>query len=175
MPYFAVQVVTGRELEYVKRVSLARADLSMHNIRKKLMIRKLGKSILQTSNVFPGYVFLEYGEDALSPQVVSVLRKTRSFLRVLPSTADIKPLNPRDADLLRRFIALGGELAPSLVRFDENQRIRILKGALVGLEGNILKVDRRKHRVKIRLDIHNSSFLIDLGYELLEKVEERTS
>jgi transcriptional antiterminator NusG len=172
MPYYAIQVVTAREIDYIKRLSLTREDLRMHNIRKKLMIRLRGKPIMRTSTVFPGYVFLDYIDDTLSPYIVDILRKTRYFIRVLPSTSDIKPLCPRDAELIRRFITLGGELAPSLVTFDENQRIRIIKGALVGLEGNIVKVDRRKHRVKLRLNLNDSPFLIDLGFELLEKVQE---
>ena len=175
MPYFAIQVVTGRESDYLKRLSLARQDLSTYNITKKLMIRKLGKSTMRASNVFPGYVFLDYPEEALSPEVTITLRKTRYFLRVLPSTTDIKPLSAKDADLIHRFIALGGELGPSLATFDENQRIKILKGAMVGLEGNIVKVDRRKRRVKVRLDFYNTAYLIDLGFELLEKVEEKAT
>jgi transcriptional antiterminator NusG len=56
----------------------------------------------------------------------------------------------------------------SKVRFDEKNRIVVIDGVMKGLEGNIVKVDRRKGRAKIRLDIYDNSFLIDLSFEAIE-------
>ena len=52
--------------------------------------------------------------------------------------------------------------------FDENRRIRVVSGPLQGLEGRIVKVDRRKGRARVRLDIYADAFEIDLGFEILE-------
>ncbi|MCX7031488.1 MAG: KOW motif-containing protein, partial [Spirochaetes bacterium] len=56
----------------------------------------------------------------------------------------------------------------SVVTFDENRRIRVVSGPLQGLEGSIVKVDRRKGRAKVRLDIYADAFEIDFGFEILE-------
>jgi transcriptional antiterminator NusG len=37
-----------------------------------------------------------------------------------------------------------------------------------GLEGQIIKVDKRKKRAKIRLKLYEDSFPIDFGFELIE-------
>ena len=59
----------------------------------------------------------------------------------------------------------------SKVIFDENKRIRVIHGALKGLEGKIVKVDRRKQRAKVALTLYEDSFLIDFGFDLLEPSE----
>ena len=41
-----------------------------------------------------------------------------------------------------------------------------------GLEGRIIKVDKRKRRAKISLSLYEESFTIDFGFEILEKVED---
>ncbi|MFW5689149.1 MAG: KOW motif-containing protein, partial [Spirochaetota bacterium] len=45
--------------------------------------------------------------------------------------------------------------------------IEVKEGPLAGLEGRIVKVDRRKQRAKVRLDLYQESFLVDFGFELL--------
>jgi transcriptional antiterminator NusG len=42
-----------------------------------------------------------------------------------------------------------------------------VEGPLMGLEGRIIKVDRRKGRAKINLDLYNDSFTIDLAFEVI--------
>jgi transcriptional antiterminator NusG len=73
------------------------------------------------------------------------------------------------------FIKKTGPLALagiSKVYFDEDARIVVVDGPLAGLEGKIVKVDKRKGRAKIKLDLYDDSFTIDLGFELLEKAAE---
>ncbi len=53
---------------------------------------------------------------------------------------------------------------------DENKRIVILEGPLKGLEGRIVRVDRRKKRVKVKLELQEERFLVDLGVEFIDEV-----
>jgi transcriptional antiterminator NusG len=41
----------------------------------------------------------------------------------------------------------------------------------MGLEGKIVKVDKRKGRAKIKLDLYNDSFAIDLAFEVIGAVQ----
>jgi transcriptional antiterminator NusG len=58
-------------------------------------------------------------------------------------------------------------IGKSTVKFDENSRIYVLSGPLEGLEGKIVKIDKRKQRAKVQLDLYKESFLVDFGFELL--------
>ena len=56
--------------------------------------------------------------------------------------------------------------------FDENNRIRVVDGPLMRLEGRIVKVDRRKGRARVALTFHGRTMLADLGFEVMEKTVE---
>ena len=70
--------------------------------------------------------------------------------------------------MLSHFLAFGEIVDKSMVTFDEDRRIRVLSGPLKGLEGRIVRVDRRKGRAKVRLEMYEDSFEIDFGFESLE-------
>jgi transcriptional antiterminator NusG len=56
----------------------------------------------------------------------------------------------------------------SAAYFDENRRIRVISGPLKNLEGMIVRVDRRKGRARVRLEMYEDSFEVDFGFEALD-------
>ena len=64
-------------------------------------------------------------------------------------------------------MSFGSAAKLSKVAFDENDRIKVIDGPMQGLEGQIVQVDKRKGRAKIKLDMFSDSFLIDLGFEVI--------
>ena len=172
MNFFAIQVLTGHEDMFIQFFSKTRPETSVHHIKKQMKSRKLGKPVTLVNSLFPGYLFFQYDGDRPSPELVRAIRRTKYFLRILPSTDKIKPLSERDAEILRKLLAFGGEIGPSLVTFDENNLIKVIRGPMMGLEGRIIKVDRRKKRAKVQLDMNDSPITFDLSFELLETVKE---
>lgn len=67
--------------------------------------------------------------------------------------------------IIQHFLGLGPKIEASMIHFDENERIVVDEGPLKGLEGSIIKMDRRKQRAKIQLDFHGSTYTLDLGFE----------
>ena len=55
--------------------------------------------------------------------------------------------------------------------FDTDDRIVILSGPLQGFTGNILRVDRRKQRVTVQIDMCGGISSFDLCYDLVEKLQ----
>ncbi len=133
--------------------------------RRKLTIRRKGRRFRTLSPLFPGYVFLE--ADDVTESLFRRIRRVTGFVRFLKDNNDIRPLPPEDLELVRHFLSFGEIVTESKVTFDENNRIVVQEGPLKGLEGNIVKVDRRKGRAKVRLDMYEDAFLIDLGFEII--------
>lgn len=79
------------------------------------------------------------------------------------------PLGDKDLSIIKHFMGLGPKIGSSRVRFDENDRIVVIEGPLKGMEGNIIKVDRRKQRAKIQLNFHGSTYTLDLSFEDISK------
>lgn len=137
--------------------------------RRSLTIRRQGKQVASLAPIFPGYVFYEAEE--VSPEVYWSLKRLSGFIRFLKNEDRLEKLTGADRDLLLHFLSYGEVVEKSLVYFDENNRIRVTKGPMKGLEGQIIKVDKRKRRAKIRLSLYSNRFLVDFGFELLEPAE----
>lgn len=138
--------------------------------RRKLTIRRKGVERPSLAPIFPGYVFYEAEE--VHPGIYWALRELSGFIRFLRNDGNLEALTGEDRELLVHFLSYGEIVDKSLVSFDENNRIRVKSGPMKGLEGKIVKVDKRKRRAKIRLSMYSDRFLVDFGFELLDPAEE---
>ena len=173
MNYYAVQVQTGSEEKIIDNVKTTLAyRLEQQNFifpKRILKIRKSGILKDEAKPVFPGYFFIE--AENINTELYNTLRGTKGFYRFLKSNQEITALTGKDLSILQHFINFGQTISTSKVYFDENDRICVTSGPLKGLEGMIIKVDKRKNRAKIKMDFANENLLIDLGFELIKAME----
>ncbi|MDR2363855.1 MAG: antiterminator LoaP [Spirochaetaceae bacterium] len=171
MRYYAAQVRTRAEEKYIKLLKRLHPEIPavIHAPKRTLDIRRRGAVVQTTKSIFPGYIFIELNEGENIIDYQWSFRKTAGFFRFLESNQNILALEDRDLRLVLHFIKKIGPVAgKSRVYFDENSRIVVVDGPLKGLEGNIIKVDKRKGRAKIKLDLYHESFAIDLAFEYIE-------
>ena len=173
MNYFVVQVKTREEERYRSLARQVLHDSPVRLVFPKRRLRQLRrgnwKDILKP--LYPGYIFLE--GDELTVEDYWKLRKVPGFLRFLETNANIKPIEGADRELLLHFLRFGEVVEKSKVTFDSDSRIRVLEGPLAGLEGRIIKIDKRKGRAKVRLDLYKSTFPVDLGFDVIENAVGR--
>ena len=172
MDYYAMQVKTRGEEKFMRlfRGSNPHLNLPLYFPQRFLDLRRGGKIVPSKLPVFPGYIFLELDSDENIYAHQWAFRKTEGFYRFLRSNQDIAPLQNRDLELVLHFIKEVGPVAgKSKVYFDDNSRIVVISGPMSGLEGRIVKADKRKGRAKIKLDLYGDSFCIDLAFEVLVK------
>jgi transcription termination/antitermination protein NusG len=170
--------MTGEEGRYIRR---AEEKLLLKGIRsescrfwwprRKLTIRRRGKRVATQAPLFPGYIFLQ--TESVTPDIYRELKRCEGFVRFLPGNDTIEPLGSEALDLIRHFLSFGEIVEQSRVTFDVNNRIVVVEGPLAGMEGRIVKVNRRKGRAKIRLDLYDDAFLIDLGFETIQPGKEK--
>ena len=159
---------TRTEEDFIPRAEsiVDNEDVKFFWLRRSLRIRRRGIWVETLAPIFPGYLFIETME--ISPELYIKLKPIPGFLRFLQSNENIEPLSEGDEKLLLHFLSFGQVIEKSVVYFDEGKRIRVKSGPLKELEGKIVKVDRRKGRAKVKLDMFENSFLIDFGFEALE-------
>jgi transcriptional antiterminator NusG len=179
MRYYALQVKTRSEEKYIRILKALHPEIPfpLYFPQRRLDIRRKGKLVHSTTAVFPGYIFIETGGE-YSGDTDGMLkyqwafRRTEGFYRFLKSNQNITPLADKDLEVVLHFIKKAGSVAGvSKVYFDENSRIVVTEGPLMGLEGKIIKVDKRKGRAKIKLDLYDDSFSIDLAFEVIGSLE----
>jgi transcriptional antiterminator NusG len=167
MPFFALQVWTGHEARFITLAerTLAGSGVRLLWPRRSLRIRRAGAWRESVAPIFPSYVFLQ--APAVDPDLYAELKRTPGFVRFLPSNEGLAPLEQKDQGLLSHFLSFGEVVEKSAVLFDENKRIRVISGPLKNLEGLIVRVDRRKGRARVRLEMYEDSFEVDFGFEAL--------
>jgi transcriptional antiterminator NusG len=175
MSIFAIQVKTRDEEKYIKLFyanNPNRKNVHLYFPKREMRIRKMGKTITRFVPVFAGYVFVELEKDDDIMNHYWALHLTNGFFRFLPSNKTLHELESSDLELAIHFIRQLGQVASvSKVYFDENEKIVVKEGPLLGLEGRIVKVDRRKGRAKIKLDLYGDSFSVDLSFEMIESTK----
>jgi len=174
MNYYAIQVKTRAEKQYIELLRKQYPDITypIHFPQRSMNIRKLGRLIPSISPIFPGYIFVEAENDEEITASQLKFRRTKGFFRFLKSNNDITPLANRDLEIVLHFIKNNDPIVGrSRVYFNENSRIVVVEGPLIGLEGKIIKVDKRKGRAKVKLDLYEDSFSIDLGFDIIGSLE----
>lgn len=167
MNLYVIQVKTGKEDTYIRLWERKKGHLPLRIfwLRKELMIRKNGHTHKGLKSIFPGYLFLE-AED-IDPDTFQEFRHIHFFSRFLKADKTIYPLPPEEAKKIYELAKYGRVIGQSKVIYNEQDRIVVIDGPMKGLEGQIVKVDRRKKRAKVRLSLYNNAYLIDFGFELL--------
>jgi transcriptional antiterminator NusG len=171
--YYAIQVKTKSEKKYIRLFQSLHpeAGFPMYFPRRSINIRRGGVVKPSTAAIFPGYIFIEAeSEEILAYQ--RAFRCTDGFYRFLKSNRNIIPLSNRDLELALHFIKRAGAVAGiSRVYFNEDSRIVVAEGPLAGLEGRIIKVDKRKKRAKVKLCLYDDFFAVDLAFEVIESIK----
>ena len=168
MSYYVIRVAPRQEEVFLRLSARLISDDGVAVVfpRRKMEHLKQGKRIPVEVPLFPGYVFLR-SEGGLDPQLYDRIRRLPKFTQFVKLGETITEVKGKDLELLRHFLKFGEVTPTSQVVFDENQRIRVLSGPMEGLEGQIIHVDKRKRRAKIRLDFDHGTFTFTLGFELM--------
>ena len=172
MSWYVIFVETGYEDEFcrytdkMKRQQYMGIQYSLLVPKRKIFERKQGirREVIKT--MFPGYVLLEtesifefYSKAKGSPHIIRFLRDNSLFLEVRKE--EIK-------QILMMVDSKG--LIEISKAFVENERVRIEEGPLLGMEGTIERIDKRKGRAKVRFHLNEKTLLIDLGIEIMKKL-----
>ncbi len=174
MPFYALQVRTQEVEKFLALARKGMKGLSPRLLwpRRLLRIRRARSWHDTVAPLFPGYLFLQ--ADGVDAGLFKQLRSIPGFIRFLPSNRSLTPMDQRDQETLLHFLAFGEIVDRSSATFDVNGRIRVLAGPLKGLEGLIVKVDKRKGRAKVRMQLYEDSFEVDFGFDVLEATRGKT-
>ncbi|MBL7006112.1 MAG: hypothetical protein ISR78_03400 [Spirochaetia bacterium] len=172
---YLIQVLTGKEEIYVRHIKKLAGNSPGFQLvvpKRQLTIRRRGKEKQVIKPIFPGYIFLV--SDSIQPDDRALLRSIPGFMRYMRNeNGELIPLSTADRQLLIQLTSSGEITKRSIVSFDKKNRVIPISGPLKDCEGEIIKVDRRKRRVKVKFLLHDKTFLINFEYEEVVKSEKK--
>ncbi|WP_239462696.1 antiterminator LoaP [Collinsella tanakaei] len=170
MRTYVLQVVTGREHKTVAELEHLLGD----RLRGKLFVpryrfkkRIKGTWEMTEQLLTPGYVFIESSMTDIE-DIARVIREAPAFARVLAQNGRIVPLSADETQWLDKLTGTSRVVDPS-VGFIEGDRVVITQGPLVGLESQIVKIDRHKQLAYIEVRLLGRVKVVKVGVEIVRK------
>ena len=156
-------VLTGQEKSFKQAAAAALPQSRFYIFERRLHNRRRGWF---EAPLFPGYVFFEV--DSLTPQFFESLRSINGFCRILYDNQHPTQINGQSLEELKLFIKNGEHWGISKVLFVPGQKIKAVSGPLVGLEGQIVAVNRKKKQITVQSSLTQDGKRFDLLYEDVE-------
>ena len=134
-------------------------------ITPKIVQRKwVGKTPLEVVHDFlPGYIFL-YAEEPIE-NFIKLLRIDGVF-RVLGQRENGNRLRGSDLGFAEMLLNCDGTIG-ILKTYREGDRVKLAHGALGGIEGEIIKLDRRG-RAEVQYAFDGVTYKVWVGYEIID-------
>ncbi|WP_265445540.1 antiterminator LoaP [Acetivibrio straminisolvens] len=169
MSWYALHVKTGAEEDVDKFLHYHFDDNECYSIvpKRKLTEVRKGQRYEVIKTFFPGYVLINLDMDTSIYYVIKKIPKVYNILRQdgeYYSSISDEEINP----ILR--LLKDTDLIDYSKIFIENSKVIVNSGPLLGLEGIIRKVDKRRGRAKVALNFMGSERIIDLGVEILNSL-----
>jgi transcriptional antiterminator NusG len=169
MDWYAVFVESGKEEFVQKQLQIYFDDSVLRSIvpKRKLTERREGKIFHVIKKMFPGYLLIQTDMDIEKYYIIKNIPK---LISILNTDTYYSKINEREIEIILKLMDFNDTVEYSSI-YIENSTARVISGALQGLEGIIRKIDKRKKRAKIALSLMGEERIVDLGIEILNKIE----
>ena len=167
MEYYCAMVLSGQEKSVKEAATLATKEMypeaQFYTFERRLFTKKRGWF---DAPLFPGYIFFTVSH--LTPDFFETIRKIKGFCRILRENTKPTQISGQSLEELKVFIRNGEHWGVSKVQFLPGQKITAISGPLVGLEGNIVAVNKKKKQITVQSTLTNDGKRFDLLYEDVE-------
>ncbi len=131
-----------------------------------------GEWVLKESLLLPGYV-IAVTRDPWS--LARALYSTHEFTRLLTMGKTFVPLSKDDKTWIERWTKRGNRSIPISFAYKEGDTIVVTEGPLVGLEGMITRVNRRRRVAHVEIHAGQVTIHTTVGLEVLPSTETQDS
>jgi len=165
MKWYVLHVMTGEETTVKDKLLRDLPGTNALVPRRKIKERHRGiwKEVIRI--LFPSYVFVQMKLDEKNYYAARGIPGVFKFLG--PNGPAAVPDNQM-ANVLRWC---GGEELVGLSRIEIGKEIKVIDGPLKGMEGQIIRIDKRKGRARVKITLFQEAKEIDLGIEIIQASE----
>lgn len=166
-PWYALFVITGEEERVKERLQFKLRENNNLRIvvpKRKLRERRNGIWESRLRTLFPGYVLLNGGMDV---DGYYSLKGTPGLIKVLRDKSGLLEIDESEIRVINSLICNNEIIGTSSVFF-HGGRVIVIDGPLLGLDGYIESIDKRKGRAKVRLNFIGEPRLVDLSISIVQ-------
>ena len=165
--WYVIQVINGREdvvRERIERMVPASAMRELFYPQYQTEIKVHGEWVNTTKPLFPGYLIC----DTADPRTVQqYLLRMDDFARVLSQDGQFVPLAKEEVQLIGSFTHRGDRVVPMSEALKDGDQVVVTAGPLLGREGLIKDVNRRKNTAYLEVDLCGRRVTTRVGLAVL--------
>ncbi|QNU66630.1 antiterminator LoaP [Ruminiclostridium herbifermentans] len=163
--WYAVFVTTGEEDKVKERIHFRMYDeLKALVPKRRMRERKEGKWQERIRPLFPGYVLLN---GQINNRTYNLISDIPGVIRLLKDTNGPQEIHENEIWVLLRLMA-ENEVIGSSKLYVQDEKIKVIEGPLMGLEGYIKAVNKRKGRVKVFLSLMGEPRIVELCITMVQ-------
>lgn len=166
MGWHAVFGKTGAEdtIEKYIHYHLDNSECRTFIPKRRISEVRQGKAYDVVKTLFPGYVLIKTGMDAVKYNIIKSIPPIYSM--VSQGGEYCSEIRDEEIETLLNLSENENIIDYSRI-IVENSRIHVTSGPLTGMEGLIKKVDKRRGRAKVALNFMGQVKTVDLGVEIV--------
>ncbi len=168
MQWYALYTPGGTEEKVVEILKKQMSNFKFVIYKRRLRERKEGQWHMVERKMFPGYVLMK---GVMTEVEWHQMRSTDASFRLLKNNDEYLTLTEEEVKMLELLDGDEDGLVDISEIYVEGERVTVTRGALMGQEARIVKVNKRKGRAKVRIDFCGSERVIELGVELIQKMD----
>ena len=165
--WYVIQVINGREdvmRERIERMVPTSAMQELFYPQFQTEIKVHGEWVNTTKPLFPGYLIC----DTADPRTVQqYLLRMDDFARVLSQDGQFVPLAKEEVQLIGGFTHRGDRVVPMSEALKDGDQVIVTAGPLLGHEGLIKTINRRKSTAYLELDLCGRRVTTRVGLAVL--------
>lgn len=162
--WYAIFVKTGQESKVKERLDYRFHDTpSVFVPKREILERKEGRWHRRIKVLFPGYIFLK-GE--MNATVLSGLYQVPGLFKLLCTDRLPMVIPKAEVEVFIHLLDENDTIGLSDV-WMEGDKISISSGPLLSMQGEIMSVDKRKGRARVKLIFLGEERLVDLGLNMM--------
>ena len=165
MKWYVLHVMTGEESTVKDKLHRDLPDINTLVPRQKIIERHRGILREVVRILFPSYVFVKMKLDEKNYYAARGIPGVFNFL------GTTRPAAVPDNQMANVLRWCGDKELIGLSRVEIGKEIKVIAGPLLGMEGQIIRIDKRKGRAKVRVDLFREAKVIDLGVEFIQASE----
>jgi transcription termination/antitermination protein NusG len=163
--WYALFVATGQEDKVRERIYFRMKDELRALVPKRRMReRKAGKWEDKIRTLFPGYVLLN---GHMNNNKYNLIRDIPGVIRLLKGSDGPQEIDDNEIGLISRLTCDNEIIGRSSI-YTQGGEIVVIDGPLLGLEGYITSVDKRKGRVKVILNLMGEARTVELSVAMVQ-------
>ena len=145
---------------------LAKQDIETFVPLRRDWSRRTDRKLTIQVPALPGYLFVRC---PLYAETRALIKRTSGVLRLVESAGRPAVIPERQIESLRTALAtsFNAEGHPYLQIGD---RVRVVRGPMIGAEGYLVRVAESRHRLVIAVDYVNQALSVDLDAECVELI-----